>query len=575
MQDGKPIAYASKSLTAAEVNFAQIEKEMYAIVFGCERFHQFVYGRTVNVQTDHLPLVSIFRKPLCAAPARLQRMMLRLQRYDLELQHLFSKEIPVADTLSRRFLKDTFPELSAGIDLQVNMVMSSLPVSDRKMQEIMSQTDLDPQLIVLKEVILQGWPGSRDKCQQEVQPFWNFRDELSVVDGIIMKGPKIVIPNSLRSKMLEVVHTGHMGTEKCLKRARDVMFWPGISAEITNMVLNCSTCLEHRNSHQKEPLMSHEIPEYPWQITATDLFTWENKHYLIVVDYYSRYFEVKQLPDLKSTTVISRIKAIYARWGVSEKLVSDNGPCYSSQEFANFASEWDFLHVTSSPHFHQSNGLAEKYVQICKRILTKAKADHKDPLIAFLEYRTTPLDIGYSPSQLLMSRQLRSLLPTSRENLLPQAVPPSVVKGKISVSKQREKGYYDRHAKPLKPLNVGDSTRIQQPNKTWKQAVVIGNPAERSYRVRTPDGMEYRRNRRVLLSTNAPMSPDHDTSDSDIPVPTSITENDPIMPELANDPIMPQIPTNPLPSHEKQDANVYRTRYGREVTPRMMDICTK
>ena len=135
------------------------------------------------------------------------------------------------------------------------------------------QTERDEQLSVLKQVILDGWPVYKKQCQPEIIDFWNYREELAVFDGFIMKGEKIVIPRSMRSNLLELVHAEHMGVEKTLKRACDLMFRPRISSDITQLVLNCSTCLEHRSSNPKESLMPHIIPEYPWQIVGTDLFT--------------------------------------------------------------------------------------------------------------------------------------------------------------------------------------------------------------------------------------------------------------------------------------------------------------
>ena len=132
IQEGRPLAYASKALTPTEVNYAQIEKEMYAILFGAKRFYQFVYGRHVKVQTDHKPLVAIKKKPLHAAPARLQRMLLQLQKFDLEFQHLPGKSIPLADTLSRKFTQDTYPEIGKGLEAHVFSVVGNLPVSDKK-----------------------------------------------------------------------------------------------------------------------------------------------------------------------------------------------------------------------------------------------------------------------------------------------------------------------------------------------------------------------------------------------------------------------------------------------------------
>ena len=564
MQEGKPIAYASKSLTSTEVNYAQIEKEMFAILFGCNRFHHFVYGRKVNVQTDHLPLVAIFKKPLNSAPARLQRMLLQLQKYDLQLKHFPSKQVPVADTLSRHFVSDTFPELSQGMDTQVHMVMSNLPVSDRKMQELRVKTSQDETLVTLRDTILQGWSHSRNKCPVSLLPYFNYRDELTTVDGLIMKGNKLIIPKSMQSQMLDLIHTGHMGIEKCQRRARDVMFWPGISADIANVVQNCSTCLKHRNSNTKEPLIPTEIPDYPWQIVGTDLFTWENKNYLVMVDYYSRYFEVKELPNMRSQTVISRMKGILARWGICEKIISDGGPCYASQEFTEFAKEWDFVHQKISPYHSQSNGLAEKYVSICKNILTKAKETGRDPLLGILEYRTSPLDCGYSPAQLAMGRQLRSILPTAKGNLKAKVINSNLVKQCIQNSKDREKKFYDRQAKPLKALNLGENTMIQQTDKSWKPATVIEKLNSRSYTVECPDGSIYTRNRKHLLKTNPPI---HDCS------------QDPLVPETINLQTPSQVTdlkeTNntQIGNTSSQDINhgVYVTRSGRTVKPKIIE----
>ncbi len=133
LQSNRPVAYASKSLTPTEVNFAQIEKELFAVVFACKRFHQFVYGRHIIVQSDHKPLASIMKKSLQTARARLMRMLLQLQKYDIELIHVPGKDIPVADTLSRKSMPDTYPELSEGMDVQVNAVMTNMPISDKNM----------------------------------------------------------------------------------------------------------------------------------------------------------------------------------------------------------------------------------------------------------------------------------------------------------------------------------------------------------------------------------------------------------------------------------------------------------
>ena len=138
MQEGKPVAYASKSPSPAEQDYAQIEKDMYAIVFGGERFHQYTYGRNVAFITDHKPIEAILSKPLSAAAARLQRMMLRLQKCDLTGYHKPGNEIPVADTFSRLHLNEV-DDTHEAIDAQVHLVVTNLPVSELKNVGIASQ----------------------------------------------------------------------------------------------------------------------------------------------------------------------------------------------------------------------------------------------------------------------------------------------------------------------------------------------------------------------------------------------------------------------------------------------------
>ena len=150
LQEGKPIAFASKSLTDTEVNYAQIEKETYAILFGCKRYHQYVYGRPVKVESDHKPIESIWKKPLHTAPPHIQRMLLQLQKYDLHIEFVKGKSIPLAKTLSRKYLPDTYPDLSKGLDMHVHSVVFNLPFSDAKLQELVDAGKSDQKFLNLK-----------------------------------------------------------------------------------------------------------------------------------------------------------------------------------------------------------------------------------------------------------------------------------------------------------------------------------------------------------------------------------------------------------------------------------------
>lgn len=508
LQDGKPVAFASKALTTTEQNYAQIEKELYAILFGCSRFHQYVYGRKTIVHSDHKPLETVMKKPMSTAPPRLQRMMLQLQKYDINVKHVPGKSIPVADTLSRKHLPTEDDMMSKELDAQIHTIMKNLPISDTKLKEVRKATENDPELRHLKTYIQQGWPETRKQCHSSAADFWNFRDEISMIDGIIMKGDRIYIPVSVRPVMLKRLHEGHLGIEKTTQRARQVMFWPRITQDIKTLISSCPICIPHLPSNAKEPLISHEVPTRPWQKVGTDLFTCNNKNYIITVDYYSRYFELDELNSTTSIAIIKKLSAQFARHGVPEIVMSDNGPQFSSMEFAQFASTWDFRHVTSSPGYPQSNGLAEKSVQTAKKIIVKAQEEGTNYLRALLEYRSTPVDNLASPAQLLMGRQLRSILPVTSQQLTPKTIHPDIVIQRRQELQRIQAKQYNRTAHPLPELKVGHKAQIQlSPGEQW-QPVNIASKTEtpRSFIAKTPDGNLYRRNRRFFRH-NAEESP--------------------------------------------------------------------
>ena len=167
-------------------------------------------------------------------------MLLQLQRYNIVLLHLPGKSIHIADTLSRKFLSDTYPKLAEGMNLHVHTVLASLPVSDKKkLEDIKSVANNEPRILTLQNVILSGWPESRKECPLSIIDYWNQRDELTIIHDLILKGSTIVIPKDLRSEMLLRIHSGRMDIEKRLNRARDIMFWPNMSTGIASMGLSC------------------------------------------------------------------------------------------------------------------------------------------------------------------------------------------------------------------------------------------------------------------------------------------------------------------------------------------------
>lgn len=319
---------------------------------------------------------------------------------------------------------------------------------------------------------------------------------MSVVEGLLLRQNRIVIPQALRKEMLRRLHEGHLGAEKCKRRARTAIYWPGINADIDRMVSTCDTCLSHRAKQQKEPMIITDTPSEPWQKIGTDLFVLNGKNYLLVVDYLSNYPEMALLPNTSTASVITHMKSIFARHGIPQVVCSDNGPCYNSKEFQEFAVEYDFKHVTSSPLYPQSNGKAEKGVHIVKMLLKKAVSSKSDPYLALLNYRASPLEHGLSPAEMLMGRKLRTTLPYLTQ--------PKKIKGlqkKQMQLKKRQKMNYDKTSRSLRPLANNDTVRLEDCNTWHRKATVLEEVYPRSYTVKTEDGQILRRNRRSLLKT--------------------------------------------------------------------------
>ena len=518
MQKGQPVAYASRSLTETECNYVQMEKELLAIVFGVEKFESYLYGRKFKVETDHKPLESILKKSLLSAPKRLQRMMLRLQNFDFEVQYKKGTLLHLADTLSRAFLphgevkcskEDVFltVDVRSPVEQEVESVnaLSFVSISPQGLARVQQATEADCEMVLLKAVIQTGWPDTKEQVPLSMQSYFHFRDGLSVQDGLVLKGERLVVPQSMREEIKQKLHQSHLGLQGCLRRGREVVYWPGMNKDIEDFISTCSVCKSYQADQQKEPMISHEIPSRPWEKVGCDLFDFEDKHYLVCVDYYSDYFEVDRIYGKKGKEVISRLKSQFARHGITDQLISDNGPPFSSREFQEFALAYEFEHLTSSPRYPQSNGKAENAVKVAQNIMRKARLAGTDPNLSLLDYRNTPTEgIGSSPAQRLFGRRTKTLVPTSTRLLVPESA--RGVPHKLKERKAKQAYYYDRVAKELYRLKPGDVVRVKlrPDSKEWTKAAVDQEVDIRSYQVRTEDGRTYRRNRRHLRHTREP-----------------------------------------------------------------------
>ena len=194
--------------------------------------------------------------------------------------------------------------------------------------------------------------------------FYSFCDELAAEGDLIFKGSRLFIPAAIRPQMIERAHSSHIGINGYLRRAREVIFWPGMSTEIELHVCKCNICERYQSDSVKEPLISHEVPKRPWEKIGVDLMVFKQQQYLVTVDYFSNYFEIDRLDGKKSSDVIYKPKQHFARHGLPVVCHADNGPPFNWSEFRLFANRYEFEHITSSPRYAQSNGNVEWNLQL-------------------------------------------------------------------------------------------------------------------------------------------------------------------------------------------------------------------
>ena len=219
----------------------------------------------------------------------------------------------------------------------MNLITSNLPVSSTEIDLIHEEISKDPTFTFLKHYIHMGWPNECRMLPQELHTFWNYREDLSMENGLITKEARHLIPSTLKRKVMEQIHDGHLGIEKCMLKAKEAVFWPGISNDILEAVEKCGIC--QAGSKAAKPVGNvSDVPPHAWHTLGTDLFYWNNVNCLVVGDYFSKYLIVRKLPNSSTHAVIKELGLIFTEFDRPFILKSDNGLCYASREFHNFLS---------------------------------------------------------------------------------------------------------------------------------------------------------------------------------------------------------------------------------------------
>lgn len=498
-------------------------------------------------------------------------MLLRFQRYHLRVVYKQGKDLHVADFLSRTAQPNTQHAqmqtpatiYAMGLtteDLQRVDHLADTNISTATLESIRTATLKDPLCCALLTHILKGWPTATQAVAPELQPFWMYKEELTTDANLIFKANRVLIPDALKLEFLQKIHSMHSGIEGSLRKARETVFWPGLTRDVQTYVSNCDTCNTLRWKQPKETLTAHQIPSLPWSKLGMDLFALNGTHYLISVDYYSDYWELDELSDTTASTVIECCKCQFSRHGIPNIVITDNGPPFSSMDFQTFSTVWDFKHLTSSPYHSQSNGKAESAVKIAKTLLRKAAHAGDDRWKAVPAWRNTPTEgLNSSPVQRLQSRRTRTLLPSH-----PSLLKPVVIQGVLPCKLARvtaSKWRYDQHAHDKPMIMQGDTVRVllrpNEPSRSWSLGICTNQLGDRSYEVLVQDKV-YRHSRRhirpvdetLIMPSDSPLvEDDWDNSPTDSRLEHIVGDRREGASELERAPVLTDVPSAPQSGH--------------------------
>jgi len=548
----RPIAYASRTLNQAERNYSQLDREGLGIIFGVKKFHKFLFGRNFTIVTDHKPLLGLFGEhksiPEHASP-RVQRWAITLAAYDYQLKHKPGKENG-ADGLSRLPLKT---DSLSYVPEDVDMLFAIIDNSNVNIDDVKRETQKDECLMKVYKFCLNGWP--EETVSDELKPFKSRKLELSLENGCILWGSRVVIPKSLQNDVLVTLHDTHLGMSKMKSLARSWFWWPHLDADIERFVKLCSTCAQHSKQPAKAPLQNWDWPIEPWKRIHIDFAgPFMNKMFLIVIDSHSKWLEVKIMNTITASDTIVELKEIFSAHGLPDQIVSDNGPSFTAQEFKMFCAANGIEHITTSPYHPAGNGLAERAVGVFKSAMIKmgTRFSLRERVNRFLtKYRATPhVTTGVAPCELLCGRKMKTHL---------DLLHPTVQKS-VSQHQHAQKLNHDRSAIE-REFGVNDSVYVRNfgRGERWIPGEIVQSTGPVSYKVKTSEGLLVRRHADQIRVTCAePECESVTSSRSDrltpsfqsIPKPVVVEQHEPETLETE-----PCGVTNHSPPHESETAS--------------------
>ena len=511
----------SRFLSDTESRYAVIELELLAVTWAIAKCKLFLAGLPhFTLLTDHHPLIPILNNHRLdeIENPRLQRLKGKIMAYNLTAQWVKGALNHAPDALSRHPTSDPQPHelmaegtshASSESDPSIAEIRAACGehIDNLRLQELRKLADDDQEYQQIRQYIRNGFPQHRHQLPDQYRRYWNIRSQLTLDDGLIVCGCRLLIPSAMRPKVLHELHASHQGTVRTKQRAKLIVYWPGINNDIDNIILSCNHCQESLPSQRKEPIIMKPRPTRPFQEIAIDFCSYAGHNFLIIVDCHTDWPDIIHMGNNTTTPrLITTLLNVFCRTGAPDIVWSDQGPQFTSKLFLDFTKEWGFQHITSSPMYPQSNGKAEATVKSMKNLIKTSwirdTIDERKMTRALLQYRNTPSQRDLlSPAQKLFGHPIQDTLPAHRRAFAPKWQI-SAEEAETHATKQAERveHYYNQHARTLPEIHIGSNVAIQNTiTKQWDiYGVVTSIGPHRRYYVKTASGKVLVRNRRYL-----------------------------------------------------------------------------
>ena len=473
----RPVNHSSRAWTPAEANYSQIERESNGILTGMCMNKMYTLGKQVEVITDHEPLIHIYTSPAQPKQHRVDRHRTKLLPYTYTVKYqpgsktpcdYGSRHPPMKTNFTQKEIGDW--EIETGTDVFVNRIIEENIPQAMTIEMVHQESLKDSVIQELIQAIV-----SNKRCQHvKLKEYKEIFHELWTIEGILLKGNQIVLPNSLQTDSIGLAHEGHQYTDKTLNLLRQTCWFPKMRRKVEEYVQSCLACNAAISSVTPVPLEPNLLPDRPWQKLHADFKgPIDSKCYLdVVIDQYSKFPEV----DIVSSTSFEKLRPvldrIFSTHGIPETVSADNGPPYFSHDLKMYAEEMGFKLTPVSPEDPQANGFAENFVKILCKLIHTASVEGKDPRAELykylLHYRATPhCTTEKSPSEMLFGRRIKTKLPRMFQN--DESNETRAVRALHDGKKMKQKQYFDKRRRAkAKDINVGDQVLIRQKNNTIK-----------------------------------------------------------------------------------------------------------